>query len=172
VEGSGEKWRKLRLKNCKNIMFQGHSVCNIDSKSRFILPAKFRKYIKPEANNKLIITRGLDESLLAYPLDEWEIFKEVLSNYNIFNSDQRYFLRQFLMYVNECELDSQNRILLPSQLIAHAKIEKEVLVLGLLDKIEIWNPEIKKKYDSTHDETYEQIAQKVSEIIIRSNNKI
>ena len=74
-------------------MFQGHSNCNIDAKSRLILPAKFRKYIKPEADNKLILTRGMDECLLVYPLDEWEKVKTGLTRYNQFNSEQRFFIR-------------------------------------------------------------------------------
>ncbi|MBS1551529.1 MAG: division/cell wall cluster transcriptional repressor MraZ [Bacteroidetes bacterium] len=146
-------------------MFQGHSNCSIDAKSRLILPAKFRKYIKPEADNKLILTRGMDECLLVYPLDEWEKVKTGLTRYNQFNSDQRFFIRQFLNFVNECELDSQNRIVIPPQLLQFAKLKKEVIVLGLLDKMEIWNPEIKNAYDSSMTKSYEEIAEKVSEII-------
>ncbi len=146
-------------------MFQGHSNCNIDAKSRLILPAKFRKYIKPEADNKLILTRGMDECLLVYPLDEWEKVKTGLTRYNQFNSDQRFFIRQFLNYVNECELDSQNRIVIPPQLLQFAKLKKEVTVLGLLDKMEIWDPEIIQSYDNSMTKSYEEIAEKVSEII-------
>lgn len=146
-------------------MFQGHSICSLDAKSRIILPAKFRKYIKPEADNKVILTRGMDECLLVYPLDVWEKVKEGLSRYNQFNPDQRFFIRQFLNYVNECELDSQNRILIPPQLVQFAKLKKEVTVLGLLDKMEIWDPEIKERYDTSNPSTYEQVAEKVSEII-------
>lgn len=146
-------------------MFQGHSNCSLDAKSRLILPAKFRKYIKPEADNKLILTRGMDECLLVYPLDEWDKVKTGLTRYNQFNGDQRFFIRQFLSYVNECELDSQNRIVIPPQLIQFAKLKKEIVVLGLLDKMEIWDPEIKANYDNSMSSTYEQIAEKVSEII-------
>ncbi|MDZ4712475.1 MAG: division/cell wall cluster transcriptional repressor MraZ [bacterium] len=146
-------------------MFQGHSLCNLDSKSRIILPAKFRKYIKPEADNKVVLTRGMDECLLVYPLDEWEKVKTGLTRYNQFNTDQRFFIRQFLNFVNECELDSQNRILIPPQLLDFAKLKKEVVVLGLLDKMEIWDPEIKDSYDKSMSKSYEEIAEKVSEII-------
>ncbi len=147
-------------------MFQGHSICNLDAKSRLILPAKFRKYMKPEAANKLVLTRGMDECVLVYPLDEWDKFKVGLMRYNQFNSEQRFFLRQFLSYVNECELDSQNRIVVPPQLMEFAKLKKEVVVLGQLDKMEIWDPEIKKQYDNSMSKSYEEIAEKVSEIII------
>ncbi len=146
-------------------MFQGHSLCSLDAKSRLILPAKFRKYIKPEADNKLILTRGMDECLLVYPLDEWEKVKNGLTRYNQFNSDQRFFIRQFLYFVNECELDSQNRILIPTQLIQFAKLKKDVTVVGLLDKMEIWDPEIKERYDNSMAKSYEEIAEKVSDII-------
>lgn len=147
-------------------MFQGHSVCSLDAKSRLVLPSKFRKYIKTEANNKLILTRGMDECILVYPQDEWEKVEAVLSNYNVFNAEQRFFIRQFIKFVNECELDSANRILLPSQLIDFAHIKKEVVVLGMLDKIEIWDPDTMKAYDDKRYGTYEDIAQKVSETIL------
>ena len=146
-------------------MFQGHSVCNLDTKSRLMLPTKFRKFMKPEADNKLVLTRGLDECLLMYPLDEWEKVKSGLASYNQFNAEQRFFIRQFLSLVNEVELDSQNRILIPPQLMQFAKLKKEVMVLGLLDKMEIWDPEIKQSYDTSMSKSYEEIAEKVSEII-------
>ena len=146
-------------------MFQGHSVCSLDTKSRLMLPTKFRKFMKPEADNKLVLTRGLDECLLLYPLDEWEKVKMGLMSYNQFNSEQRFFIRQFLSLVNEVELDSQNRILIPPQLMQFAKLKKEVIVLGLLDKMEIWDPDIKENYDTSMSKSYEEIAEKVSEII-------
>jgi MraZ protein len=96
---------------------------------------------------------------------EWKKVMEGLSRYNQFNSDQRFFIRQFLNFVNECELDSQNRILIPPQLVQFAKLKKDVTVLGQLDKMEIWDPEIKERYDNSMPSSYEEIAEKVSEII-------
>ncbi|MEB2330304.1 MAG: division/cell wall cluster transcriptional repressor MraZ [Ignavibacteriaceae bacterium] len=150
-------------------MFQGHSILSLDSKSRFILPAKFRKFIKPEADNKLIITRGLDDCLLLYPMDEWEKLTAGLVNYNQFNPQQRNFIRQFFMYVHECELDSQNRILIPTQLIEFGKLKREIMIIGLIDKMEIWNPETKSEYDNKQDLTFEEVAEKVSEILRADN---
>ncbi|MBS1516918.1 MAG: division/cell wall cluster transcriptional repressor MraZ [Bacteroidetes bacterium] len=146
-------------------MFQGHSICSLDAKSRLILPAKFRKYIKPEAGNKLVLTKGMDECIVAYPQDEWEKLKSSMLRFNQFNAEDRYFLRIFLEFANECELDSQNRILIPQQLIEISGLKKEVIVLGVLDKIEIWDPERKSRYDKSMPSTYEEIAQKVSQNI-------
>lgn len=151
-------------------MFQGHATCNLDVKSRLMIPAKFRKYMKPEADNKLILTRGMENCVLVYPQDEWEKVKIALSGYNSFNKDQRFFIREFFMYVNECELDSQNRILIPPQLKEYAQLDKEVVMLGLMDKMEIWNPKLKDEYDKSQTQSYEEIAEKVSEIITANNN--
>ena len=142
-------------------MFQGHSVCSLDTKSRLMLPTKFRKFMKPEADNKLVLTRGLDECLLLYPLDEWEKVKMGLMSYNQFNAEQRFFIRQFLSLVNEVELDSQNRILIPPQLMQFAKLKKEVIVLGLLDKMEIWDPDIKEKMEKPFKEAFIPILQEI-----------
>lgn len=151
-------------------MFQGHVILSLDNKSRFILPAKFRKYIKPEADNKLIVTRGLDDCLLLYPLDEWEKLTAGLVNYNQFNAEQRNFIRQFFMFVHECELDSQNRVLIPPQLIEFGKLQKEIMIIGLIDKMEIWNPSTKSEYDKNQNYSFEEVAEKVSEIL-RTNNQ-
>ena len=74
------------------------------------------------------------------------------------------------MYVNECELDSQNRILIPPQLMEYAGLQKEIVMLGLMDKMEIWNPKTKEEYDKSQTQTYEEIAEKVSEIIEAKKN--
>ena len=124
----------------------------------------------PEADNKLVFTRGMDQCIMVYPLDEWERVKKGLTNYNVFNSQERFFMRQFLMFVHECELDSHNRFLLPSQLIEFAQIKKEVLILGMLTKMEIWDPVLKEKYDNQHPETFEDVAQSVTENILNKKN--
>lgn len=150
-------------------MFQGHSIVVLDSKSRIVLPTKFRSKMSPESNNKIVLTRGLNGCLMLYPLDEWERVKKGLMNFNVFNEKERFFMRQFMMYVHECELDSHNRFLLPSQLIEFAHIKKEILLLGMLQNIEIWNPEIKSEYDNQNPEPFENVAQSVTEKILNKN---
>lgn len=151
-------------------MFQGHATCNLDNKSRVILPAKFRKNISPEADNKLVITRGLDSCIYVYPQDEWNKLIGAIKNFNTFNTEERDFQRRFLMYVTECELDSQGRILLSPQLIEYAKIKKEVIILGLLDKMEIWDPAVKKKYDDGQTLSFEEVASKVAEKVVNNTS--
>ena len=150
-------------------MFQGHTICSFDSKSRIIFPSKFRKYMKPEADNKLICTRGMEGCILVYPLNEWEKFTKGLSRLNVFDPKKRFFMREFMKYVNECELDSQNRILIPAQLVEHAKLENEVIIIGMLDKLEIWNPKLYEEYESKQEITYEEVAKTLSEEIFKDN---
>lgn len=145
-------------------MFQGHSICSVDNKSRIILPAKFRKYINLEADNKFTITRGIDKCLLMYPNEEWQKVQSDLLKYDPLDTVQRHFVREFLLNVNEVELDAQYRMLVPIELLHFAEIKKDALVIGILDKIEIWSPEVKKKYDDSQNDSYEVIAQKVSEL--------
>lgn len=144
-------------------MFSGHSICSLDKKSRIIFPSKFRKYIKPEANNRLVLTRGLDGCIEVHTYDEWEKFEEKLSKLNTYDPKKRQFLREIMMYVNECELDSQNRLLIPPQLIKYAKLKEEVLIVGLVNKLEIWNPLIKDDYDGKQEISFEDVAQQLSE---------
>lgn len=146
-------------------MFKGHAICNLDNKSRLVLPAKFRKYIQTEADNKVVLTRGVPECILVYPVNIWDAVQAKLMNYNYFLPDERSFIKEFLFFANDVELDSQNRILLPSTLIDFAKIKKEVIVTGMIDKLEIWDPEMMKIEDGKQTKTYGEIAQKVSESI-------
>jgi len=143
-------------------MFHGDAKCTVDDKSRIIFPAKFRKDIKTHSNNKLILTRGLDGCILVYPYIEWEKIEKKLAKLNTFDPKKRFFLRKFMPYVNECELDSQNRLLIPQQLKEFAKLENEVMVLGMVRTIEIWNPNAKAKYDESYEIGYEQVSEMIS----------
>ncbi len=144
-------------------MFRGSTIGNIDIKSRLILPTKFRKYILPESNNSLILTRGIDDCLFVYPLKEWEKEERVLMDMNIYDEKERIVKREMLAFVSEVEMDSQYRILIPKDLMKFAQLDKEVEMIGMLDKIEIWNPEIRNKYNMTNTQTYSQIAQSISD---------
>lgn len=144
-------------------MFYGHSICSLDKKSRIIFPSKFRKYVKPEADNKLVLSRGLDGCIEIHTFDEWEKIEAKLSKLNTYDPKKRQFLREVMMYVNECELDSQNRILIPPQLIKYAQLKDEVLIIGLLNKLEMWNPSLKADYDGKQEISYEDVAQQLSD---------
>jgi MraZ protein len=142
-------------------MFKGQFTYSIDSKGRISIPAKLRRHVSPEANDTFVMTRGVSSCIDIYPLDQWLLFEEKLKNLNQFRPDNVRFIRTLLQYASEDNLDSQSRILIPQNLIDYAKIEKDILILGALKKIEVWNPKTFEEYLKESEETYEQIAAKV-----------
>lgn len=142
-------------------MFRGQFTYSIDAKGRISIPAKLRKQISPEANDSFVMTRGVSSCIDIYPLNEWVQIEEKLLKLNQFQPDDVRFIRMMTQFAIEDSMDSQSRILIPQNLIEYAKIEKEVLILGVLKKIEVWNPKIYEEYLNQSPETFEQIAAKV-----------
>ncbi len=142
-------------------MFRGQYTYSVDSKGRLSIPAKLRRQLSPEANDTFVMTQGTANCIDVYPMDQWQHFEQKLIDLNPFNPQEAKFIRMILQYATEDNLDSQSRILIPPNLLAYAKIEKEVLVLGALKKIELWNPGTYKEYLEQSSETYEEIAAKV-----------
>ena len=109
----------------------------IDAKGRLIIPARFRELLGEE----FILTKGLDGCLSIYPMDAWKAFETKLRALPLTNKNARTFTRFFVAGATNCELDKQGRILVPQTLRAFAGLEKEVVLTGNLDRIEIWSKE-------------------------------
>jgi MraZ protein len=141
--------------------FKGSYTHSVDEKGRISIPAKMRKYLLPEANETFVITRGIETCLFLYPLDEWSKLEENLRNLSTYNHQHRFFIRTLLMWATEVTLDNQARIIIPRNLLEFAKIEKEVLIIGALDRIEVWNPKIFSDYMNAQPESYESVAESI-----------
>ena len=141
--------------------FKGSYAYSVDSKGRINIPAKLRKYVSPEANDTFVITRGYEKCLSVYPLDEWNKLEEAIRQLSSTNPKHRFFARTLLESATESQLDAQSRITIPKELLQFAAIENEVLILGVLERIEVWNPKEYKNYRSGQDESYENVAQTV-----------
>jgi MraZ protein len=144
--------------------FKGSYLHSVDNKGRVNLPAKLRKYISPEANDTFILTRGFDQCIFVYPLDEWYSYEQAIRSLRSSSADSRFVMRHLLQYASEVQLDGQSRIMLPHNLLQFAEIVDEVLVLGVLERIEIWNPVIYDNYIKQQKATYEEVAEKVFQI--------
>lgn len=142
-------------------MFRGQFIYSIDSKGRISIPAKLRKHISPDANDTFVMTRGISNCIDIYPLDQWQHIEDKLLQLNSFQPDEARFLRMFVQFATEDTMDSQSRILIPQTLIDYSQIKNEVLILGALKKIEVWNPKIYEDYLKQSPQTYEEIAAKV-----------
>ncbi|CRZ34653.1 MraZ protein [Herbinix hemicellulosilytica] len=117
-------------------MFMGEYVHTIDAKGRIIIPSKFRE----ELGEEFVLTLGLDGCLFAYPYSEWQIFVEKLKTLPG-TKEARQLQRYFMAGAAACQADKQGRILIPAKLRESAALEKEIVFVGVLNKIEIWNKE-------------------------------
>lgn len=142
-------------------MFMGEYSHTIDAKGRLIIPARFREGL----GDKFIVTKGLDNCLFVYPLDEWSALEEKLKSLPFTRADARAFVRFFFSGANECELDKQGRILIPANLREYAQLSKEVVVLGVSSRVEIWSKERWDKYNGMAAENFEEIAEKIVDLL-------
>lgn len=118
-------------------MFMGEYNHTIDAKGRLIIPTKFRELLGTE----FVLTRGLDGCLFIYPVDEWKAFEQKLRALPLTNKNARTFSRFFVAGAAMCELDRQGRVLVPQTLREFAGLEKDVVLTGNLDRIEVWSKE-------------------------------
>lgn len=143
-------------------MFMGEYHHCLDPKGRLIVPSKFREGL----GQNFVITKGLDNCLFVYPMEEWLTIEKKLKNLPFTKADARAFVRFFFSGANECELDKQGRMLLPSNLREYAKLDKDVVIIGVSSRIEIWSKEVWESYTQNEDMDYEEIAEKLQDIDI------
>ena len=155
----------LNSPNKGGVMFIGSFKYSIDAKGRVALPAKLRKFVKQEANDTFVMTRGTVKCIDVYPWDKWEeLVAGKLNNLNTFNPKDAMFIRMFTDKAESDSLDSQGRLSLSKNLIEYAGIQREVLILGAVKKIEIWNPDTYEAYIKENLEQYAEIAKEVMKI--------
>ncbi len=119
--------------------FLGEYESTLDQKGRFLFPAGFKKQLPETGGNTFVVNRGFEKCLALYTKQSWEPIFERLSSLNNFDPKVREFRRYFLNGATEVELDSAGRINLPNNLIAHAGLTKEIVLVSAIDQIEIWD---------------------------------
>ncbi len=128
---------------------------NIDTKGRIIVPSKFRDGL----GEQFVITRGLDQCLFAYPMNEWHQLEEKLKKLPLTKKDARAFTRFFFSGAVECELDKQGRINIPAPLRKYASIEKECAVIGVSNRVEFWADDKWNDFVDVSEESFAEIAE-------------
>lgn len=139
-------------------MFIGEYEHSVDVKGRVIMPSKLREDI----GEKFIVTKGLDKCLFAYSKSEWRNFEEKLKTLPLTNKNARDFVRFFLSGAIECEIDKQGRFLIPSNLRSYANIDKEIVIIGVGNRVEIWNRESWTSYSSEENISADEIAENMT----------
>lgn len=138
-------------------MFMGEYQHTIDAKGRLTMPAKFRD----ELGDKFVITKGLDHCLFAYSMEEWKVMTEKLKALSFTKADARAFARMFFSGATEGEMDKQNRVLIPNNLREHGGLSKDVIVVGVSTRVEIWDKEKWQAYNDAASSDYEELAEKL-----------
>ena len=128
--------------------FTGEYQYSLDSKGRVNIPAKFRQSLSKENQNTFVATRGQDPCVWIYPLTEWKKIEDDLRSLSSVSSVHRTFIRQIARSATPSTCDKQGRITLSPSLISYAKLDKEALIIGMINKIEIWNPETLNNVDT------------------------
>ena len=136
-------------------MFMGEFQHNIDAKGRLIVPAKFREQL----GEKFVVTRGMDGCLFGYPMPEWELLEAKMKEMPLAKKDSRTFVRFFYSAATECEIDKQGRINIPATLRTHAQLEKGCVVIGVSNRIEIWDESRWTEFSAEAEENFDEIAE-------------
>lgn len=139
-------------------MFIGEYSHSIDEKGRLIIPSKFRE----DLGTEFVVTKGLDGCLFIYADREWKILEEKLCALPLTNKDARAFARYMLAGATGVELDKQGRILIPQVLRNFAKLDKDVTLIGVGGRIEIWNKELWE--NASFDDNMDEIAEKMADL--------
>lgn len=141
-------------------MFYGEYHHTIDPKGRAIVPSKFRDTL----GERFILTKGLDNCLFVYSLEEWANLEAKLKALPLTNKDARAFIRFFFSGATECEADKQGRILIPSNLREYANLEKDIVIIGVSTRVEIWDKDKWDSYNSDDNMSANDIADKMAQL--------
>ena len=146
--------------------FIGEYTYALDSKGRINIPSKFRKSLSKDNKNTFVISRGMDKCIYVYPLIKWKEIESNLRNLSSLSSVNRTFVRNTARFATPSTYDKQGRISLSASLIKYARLDKDVQIIGMVNKMEIWNP---KELNKTEKEklkidyaAYDALAEKIT----------
>ncbi len=141
-------------------MFLGEYQHSLDPKGRITVPSKFREQL----GEKFVATKGLDNCIFLYPMEEWSIIEEKLRSLPFTRADVRSFARFFFSGASELEIDRQGRTLIPLNLREYATIDKELIIIGVGSRVEIWAADKWGKYTADAESSYEAIAESLVDL--------
>lgn len=141
-------------------MFIGEYNHSVDTKGRMNVPAKFRE----DLGERFYMTKGLDNCLFMFPEAEWRVFEEKLKTLPLTNRNARAFVRLFFAGATECTLDKQGRVNIPQTLRDHGQITKEVIVIGVGTRVELWSESNWTEYNDPDNISYDDIAEQMAEL--------
>lgn len=157
MEKGGDNYQYLWI---TKIMFIGEYTYSLDEKKRLGLPVRFRGLL----GKKAIITRGIDQCLFIFSTKEWQSLAEKISKLPLSQSDARGFSRLMLGGAMEVSIDNMGRILIPDYLKKYASLNKKTILVGVLNRIEVWDEGVWEKYKGVTEKEGENIAERLKEL--------
>lgn len=144
----------------KMAFFTSEYECKLDAKGRIVLPAKIKSNLPEASGNELMVRIGFEPCLVVYPLVEYKKIFSKISGLNEFNEEYRKLQRNFFRGNMQVELDNMGRFLIPKSMLKYAQLEKDVIVVGMGNRVEIWNPERYQDYLIQDQNEFSKLAQK------------
>ena len=145
-------------------MFYGEYKHGLDNKGRLILPAKFRDICKDIGIERFFLTRGLDKCIFMFSEDEWRLQEKKFRNISFTKQESRSFNRMFFSGATDVVPDKQGRFVLPQYLKQYAGVERDTILIGVSNRIEIWSKESWESFYGNSMETFEQVAENMFDL--------
>lgn len=145
-------------------MFYGEFEHTIDLKGRLIIPAKFREISKSHYIEKFYLTRGLDNCLFLFTEDEWKLQEQKFKSLSFTKKETRKFNRIYFSGACELTIDKQGRILIPKVLQEFAEIRREIMIIGVSNRIEIWDKQVWQDFYKSSKDSFEELAEKILDL--------
>lgn len=140
--------------------FTSEYSCKLDAKGRLVLPAKIKGNLPESSSNELVLRRGFEPCLTLYPMVEFKKIFSKISGLNEFNEEYRLLQRNFFRGNSTVELDNTGRFLIPKTMLTYARLEKEAIVVGMGNRVEIWSPSLYEQYLISDPDEFSKLAQK------------
>lgn len=140
-------------------MFSGEFDCKLDAKGRLVLPARLKSNLPDESGSEVTLIRGMDPCIELYSMVEYNKIYSKFAGLNQFNEESRKLQRSFFRGVSQVELDNNGRLLVPKMMMNYAQLEKDAVLVGMGNKIEIWNPAVYDRF-LIDPEEYSKLAEK------------
>lgn len=155
---SGGEWGEVEERGCGG-MLMGEYAHALDEKGRIIIPARLREDLR----DRFVITKGLDSCLFLYPLEEWSRIVDRLRSLPLTNANARAFTRLFLAGAQEVECDRQGRVTIMPRLRDFAGIQRNVVLIGVMNRVELWAEERWQAYQAASQDSIESVADTLGE---------
>ncbi|MDZ7606111.1 MAG: division/cell wall cluster transcriptional repressor MraZ [Cyclobacteriaceae bacterium] len=141
-------------------LFTGEYECKLDTKGRLVLPARIKSRLPDVSGNQLVLSLGLEPCLVLYPLIEYRKISSRVASMNEFSEELRHLQRNFFRRIAEIELDSAGRLLIPKTMAKYASLEKDIMLVGMGNRVELWNTQAYERYIINDTAEFSKLAQK------------